>query len=124
LDGPTNGAGAVAGLKRVKDAISVARAVMDHTKHTMIVGDSATQFAIDMGFQQEDLHAVESLTKWIDWFNGSCQPNFRKNVLPDSETSCGPYKPIDFSRFNDLDRDRIKLGKKEKAKSSGHDTIG
>jgi hypothetical protein len=119
IDGPTSGAGAVAGLKRIKDAISVARAVMDHTEHTMIVGDAATQFAIDMGFQQEDLHAVESLSRWINWFNNSCQPNFRKNVVPDPEYNCGPYKPIDIRK---IDRNNIKP--KEKKEKIGHDTIG
>lgn len=96
MDGPTHQAGAVAGLRRIKNAISVARAVMNYTKHTILVGDLATQFAIDMGFQQEDLHSVESMSKWIDWFKNNCQPNFRKNVMPDSSSSCGPYKPIPY----------------------------
>ena len=76
MDGVTHDAGSVAGLKRIKNAIGVARAVMEHTKHTLLIGDGATQFAIDMGFKQEDLHAVESFEKWIKWFNNRCQPNF------------------------------------------------
>lgn len=32
--------GAVADLRRIKNAIGVARAVMEHTGHTMIVGES------------------------------------------------------------------------------------
>ena len=32
--------GAVGDLRRIKDAIAVARAVMKYTKHTMIVGDA------------------------------------------------------------------------------------
>ena len=31
--------GAVGCLRRVKSAIAVARAVMDHTQHTLMVGD-------------------------------------------------------------------------------------
>ena len=119
MDGVTHDAGAVANLKRIKNAIGVARAVMDYTKHTFLVGESATQFAIDMGFQQEDLHAVESAQKWIDWFNNSCQPNFRLNVSPDPERYCGPYKPI-TDRF---DMSKVKrFNKNVSAKS--HDTIG
>jgi N4-(beta-N-acetylglucosaminyl)-L-asparaginase len=94
MDGRTHDAGAVAGLKRIRSAIKVAKAVMDYTKHTFLVGEAATQFAIDMGFQQQDLHAIESLNKWIDWFNNSCQPNFRMNVVPDPTKYCGPYKPV------------------------------
>lgn len=32
--------GAVAGLRRIKNAIGVARAVMEHTSHTLLVGES------------------------------------------------------------------------------------
>jgi N4-(beta-N-acetylglucosaminyl)-L-asparaginase len=34
--------GAVGCLRRVKTAIAVARAVMDHTTHTLLVGDLGT----------------------------------------------------------------------------------
>ncbi len=90
IDGKKHDAGSVAGLKRVKSVISVAQAVMNFTKHTMLVGESATQFAIDMGFKEEDLHTQDSLGKWMDWLKNDCQPNFRQNVLPDPEKNCGP----------------------------------
>lgn len=32
--------GAVADMRRIKNAIGVARAVMEHTEHTMLVGES------------------------------------------------------------------------------------
>lgn len=119
MDGDTHDAGAVASLKRIKNAIGVARAVMRYTKHTMLVGEAATQFAIDMGFRQEDLHAPESMNRWLDWYNNDCQPNFRINVMPDPLQNCGPYKPLTdpalikkTPRFN------------EHASSANHDTIG
>lgn len=34
--------GAVADLRRIKNAIGVARAVMEHTDHTMLVGEAGT----------------------------------------------------------------------------------
>lgn len=34
--------GAVADLRRIKNAIGVARAVMEKTEHTMLVGESGT----------------------------------------------------------------------------------
>jgi len=43
VDRPTHDVGAVGDLRRVKQAISVARAVMTHTTHTMLVGDAATR---------------------------------------------------------------------------------
>lgn len=33
-------AGSVADLRRIKNAIGVARAVMEHTEHTLLVGES------------------------------------------------------------------------------------
>jgi len=35
----SHGVGAVGGLKRVNNAIGVARALIDHTSHTLLVGD-------------------------------------------------------------------------------------
>ena len=44
--------GSVGGLRRIKNAISVARAVMKYTKHTLLVGDAgrptcSQMFAVD-----------------------------------------------------------------------------
>jgi hypothetical protein len=36
---------------RIKNAIGVARFVMEHTSQTLIVGDQATSFAVAMGFK-------------------------------------------------------------------------
>ena len=52
MDGPSHDAGAVACLRGVREAVSVARAVMTHTAHTMLVGEKASQFARMMGFEQ------------------------------------------------------------------------
>ncbi len=65
--GPTHDVGAVGCLKRVKPAISVARKVMEETQHTLIVGDDATRFAAEMGFQETSLTNAESLKVWSDW---------------------------------------------------------
>lgn len=38
----THDVGAVAALRRVKSAISVARKVLEHTEHSLLVGDQGT----------------------------------------------------------------------------------
>ncbi len=53
--GPTHDAGAVGCLKRVKKAISVARKVISVAQHSLIVGDDATRFGIDLGFTETSL---------------------------------------------------------------------
>uniref|UniRef100_A0A8C5PY22 N(4)-(Beta-N-acetylglucosaminyl)-L-asparaginase n=1 Tax=Leptobrachium leishanense TaxID=445787 RepID=A0A8C5PY22_9ANUR len=93
MNGNTMEAGAVANLRRIKNAIGVARAVMEHTKHTFLVGESASLFAESMGFTSEDLTTSKSLSIYSKWLDQNCQPNFRKNVIPDASKSCGPYKP-------------------------------
>jgi hypothetical protein len=80
-------------LHRIKNAIGVARSVLRYSTHSLLVGESATKFAIDMGFKDEDLHSNASIDAWNKWTNENCQPNFRRNVQPDPTTSCGPYIP-------------------------------
>jgi N4-(beta-N-acetylglucosaminyl)-L-asparaginase len=95
-------------LHRIKNAVGVARAVLQYSTHSFLVGESATKFAIDMGFKEEDLHSNSSIATWKQWINSNCQPNFRRNVQPDPTTSCGPYKPkpqigsIDFYTYTEL----------------------
>uniref|UniRef100_A0AAY5EX59 N(4)-(Beta-N-acetylglucosaminyl)-L-asparaginase n=1 Tax=Electrophorus electricus TaxID=8005 RepID=A0AAY5EX59_ELEEL len=93
MNGDTMDLGAVGNLHRVKNAVGVARAVMEHTDHTLLVGEAASAFAQDMGFKAEDLTTNRSLNIFFQWLKTNCQPNFRKNVLPDPSKSCGPYKP-------------------------------
>lgn len=45
MDGANGKAGAAAGLHRVKNPIQLARAIMAHSTHVMMVGDGAEQFA-------------------------------------------------------------------------------
>lgn len=76
MDGNTMNVGAVAALRDVKDAIAVARHVLENTKHTLLVGEQATDFAVMMGFQRESLQTERSREMWQQWKNNHCQPNF------------------------------------------------
>ena len=57
--------GSVGGMRRIKSAIKVARHVLYNTKHTLLVGDLATKFARQMGFQEENLSTSSSVKVWI-----------------------------------------------------------
>ncbi|XP_053559833.1 N(4)-(beta-N-acetylglucosaminyl)-L-asparaginase [Bombina bombina] len=115
MNGKTMEIGAVANLKRIKNAIGVARAVMEHTRHTFLVGESASLFAESMGFTCEDLTTNKSFSIYSKWIDQECQPNFRKNVIPDPSKSCGPYKPI-------RGLEDVKVHKE--ININNHDTIG
>ncbi|KAJ0970657.1 hypothetical protein J5N97_018616 [Dioscorea zingiberensis] len=90
MKGTTMEVGAVAAMRFVKDGIKAAKLVMEHTEHTLLVGEQASVFAISMGLPgPTNLSSPESIGKWIKWKANSCQPNFRKNVIP--ANGCGPY---------------------------------
>lgn len=94
MDGKSMKVGAVANLRFIKEAISVARHVLDYTKHTLLVGDQATQFAITMGFKNQTLSTSRNDEIIDDWIKNNCQPNYWMNVQPIPENSCGPYQKV------------------------------
>ncbi|XP_043519821.1 N(4)-(Beta-N-acetylglucosaminyl)-L-asparaginase-like [Frieseomelitta varia] len=91
MDGVTMDVGGVGLLRNVKNAISVARKVLENTKHSLLGGELAADFAVEMGFKKESLQTEESKKMWLNWKANKCQPNFWKNVDPDPKKSCGPY---------------------------------
>jgi len=57
-------AGAVAFLQNIKHPISVARLVMEKTKHVLLVGEGALEFALANGFEEENLITPEAVKIW------------------------------------------------------------
>ena len=55
MNGRTLESGAVGALKGVWHAITVARQVMEHLPHVMLVGDGASRFAAEMGHPQQNI---------------------------------------------------------------------
>ena len=60
-------AGSVAFLQNIKHPVSVARKVMDDTKHVMLVGEGARQFAVSSGFEETNLLTKKSENEWKKW---------------------------------------------------------
>ena len=68
MHGPKRRAGGVACLEGVRTPANVAKAVMEHTDHHLIVGQGAQNFARNMGFKiEDDLNTDESRRLWLDW---------------------------------------------------------
>lgn len=59
--------GSVAAIENIAHPISVARLVMEKTPHVMLVGEGATQFAVEQGFKREKLLTPESEKAWKEW---------------------------------------------------------
>lgn len=54
MDGNTLQAGAIAGVKDVKNPIRLAREVMDHSPHVFLIGEGASHFAREAGLEMVD----------------------------------------------------------------------
>ena len=64
--------GGVAYVQHIKHPISVARKVMEKTKHVLLAGDGATQFAIENGFERMPGRlSDEAEKKWKEWLKKS-----------------------------------------------------
>lgn len=67
MDGKTGRAGAVGALEGIVHAVRVAEAVMRDGRHVFLVAEGAKQFALDHGFQEQDL-LTEDAWKWFEGF--------------------------------------------------------
>ena len=67
MHGPSHKAGSVAALEGIAHAVSVARRVMEKTRHVMLVGAGARAFALQEGFREENLLTDEQKRKWEAW---------------------------------------------------------
>src|SRR5271157_4029823 len=87
MHGPTRRAGSVAGVHDIKNVSLLAKTVMEHTGHVMLVGEGASKFGLLMGFPKEALLTERSRKTWQlwretmstdDWWGpGLASPNFK-----------------------------------------------
>jgi N4-(beta-N-acetylglucosaminyl)-L-asparaginase len=87
MHGPSRRAGSVGGVRDIKNVASLARTVMEHTGHVMLVGEGATRFGLLMGFEKTNLLTEHSRRIWQlwkeyhsdrDWWGpGLADPNFK-----------------------------------------------
>ncbi|MFA5418079.1 MAG: isoaspartyl peptidase/L-asparaginase [Bacteroidales bacterium] len=64
MDGENLMAGAVAGVKHIKNPILAARAVMKKSPHVMLTGDGAEKFAEEQGIELVDSSYFFTETRW------------------------------------------------------------
>ncbi|MGH8168855.1 MAG: isoaspartyl peptidase/L-asparaginase, partial [Woeseiaceae bacterium] len=93
MHGPKKQAGGVAALEGVRTPSLVAKAVMDHTDHHLLVGEGAQNFARSMGFEiEDDLNTEKSRQLWLEW---------KRRIDPDHYLD--PEKRIQAGRKAGLD---------------------
>ena len=88
MHGPTRRAGAVGGVRKIKNVSLLAKTVMEHTGHVMLVGEGAERFAVAQGFPRENLLTERSRKIWLlwkethsDWWGpGLADPGWKKRM--------------------------------------------
>ena len=99
MHGPSRRAGAVAALEDIATPSLVAKAVMDHTDHIMLVGAGAKKFALEMGFKEQNLLTEKSRQDWLRW-KACLNPSDNwldarsDSVLPPATASLSPDDPL------------------------------
>jgi beta-aspartyl-peptidase (threonine type) len=64
MDGKTRAAGSVAGVRTIKNPIKLARAVMEKSRHVMMVGSGAEDFAATVGIERVDPSYFRTEERW------------------------------------------------------------
>jgi beta-aspartyl-peptidase (threonine type) len=64
MDGSNINAGTVAGIKKVKNPIKLARAIMENSKHVMMIGKGAEQFANEQHLEIVDMKYFRTEKRW------------------------------------------------------------
>ena len=70
MDGTSLAAGAVIGVTRTKNPVSLARAVMEKSRHVMLAREGADQFSVEQGLEQVDPSYFRTEQRWqqlLDW---------------------------------------------------------
>lgn len=106
--GPTRKAGCVGQLRRIKPAMAVARDILVYTKHTLLVGESATEFAVTMGYTEESLSSNASIQDYQDWLESNCSGNFWQNMVDTDR--CAPYEKLDITDKEFEEQENAMLG--------------
>ncbi|HVF47341.1 MAG TPA: isoaspartyl peptidase/L-asparaginase [Pyrinomonadaceae bacterium] len=106
MDGKTQAAGAVAGLRRVKNPITLARAVMERSPHVMMVGDGAEKFAREQKLEIVDEKYFWTQHRW-DALQKILKEESEKVIKGGGEKGKGASANVGETPFSRLDSNRF-----------------
>ena len=76
MSGPDHKAGAVAGVRTIKNPILLAKAVMDNGRHVMLVGRGAEEFAATAGIEIVDPSYFRTEERWQELQKAIAEDHF------------------------------------------------
>lgn len=83
MEGKTLMAGAVAGVKHIKNPILAAQAVMEHSPHVLLTGEGAEIFAREQGIETADSSYFFTQDRWNSYLKA------KQNALDHKFGTCG-----------------------------------
>lgn len=83
MDGSTLEAGAVAGVRTIRNPISAARAVMERSEHVLLTGRGAEAFAVAQGLDMVDPSYFYTAERWESWQRAQKRDSIEKLQWPD-----------------------------------------
>ncbi|HKI44900.1 MAG TPA: isoaspartyl peptidase/L-asparaginase, partial [Balneolales bacterium] len=92
MDGSNLQAGAVAGVKHVKNPISAARLVMEKTPHVLLSGDGADQFAREQGLPMEPQSYFDTERRKKQWQQLKDKESYNQDMNEDPATYFDEHK--------------------------------
>ncbi|AOW21726.1 isoaspartyl peptidase/L-asparaginase [Urechidicola croceus] len=92
-----NNCGAVACLEDIENPISVARKVMEDTKHVMLVGQGAKEFALEKGFKETNLLTEKAKKLWEKW---KVQSNYKPIINSENHDTIGLLALDEFGNLS------------------------
>ena len=90
MHGPTRRAGSVGAVRNIKNVSLLAKAVMEHTGHVMLVGEGAEKFGYAMGFPKENLLTEQARKTWLLWKETHVEPGLVGAGIGRSQVQCRP----------------------------------
>ncbi len=85
MDGKTQNAGAVGGVRRVKNPIQAARAVLEKSKHVLLTGKGADVFAKEQGLTMVDTSYFHTERRWKSLQNAKTKEGGNSLILSEDD---------------------------------------
>ncbi len=85
MDGATQNAGAVGGVRQVKNPIQAARAVLEKSKHVMLTGAGADAFAREQGIELVDTSYFYTERRWKSLQNAKQKEGGNSLILSEDD---------------------------------------
>lgn len=92
MDGKTRNAGSVGGLTVVKNPITAARAVLEHSPHVLLTGEGANEFARERGLEIVDPVYFYTERRWESLQNFKARKSEEENNRSGSLPSTPDFK--------------------------------